>query len=195
MTSHHKKFKPKSARISLIEAGRISASLLGLKLNSSLALSVSKLWKATVPSQKAALRSLKVLKGRWFRGRPLIQLMGFAEISRTFFNIGNKILMPKHDNEENSVYLASVEPPVSSVKKTLIFPSITGAPSVDTQPIPWISIFMFCKEIFHKLKRIFCCSGCFQFIAEKEVLLYGTIMDIPHQYNELTAIRNIGSLV
>jgi len=47
--------------------------------------------------------------------------MVFTEISRTFFNLEGTVLMPNHDDEGNRVYLSSVEPPVSSVQKTLIY--------------------------------------------------------------------------
>jgi len=49
--------------------------------------------------------------------------------------------------------------------------------------------FTFCKEVFHKLKHIFCFGGCFQFFTEKQIVLYGTNMD------KLTTIPNIGSFV
>jgi len=98
--------------------------------------------------------------------------------------------MPKHEDEENSEHLASVESSVSSVQKTHIyFPHSKSTISVHRDDTLNIQ-FLFCKEVFRKLKH-FCFGGCFHFCTKKEVLLHDAMIDIPHQCNKLTAMRNI----
>ena len=48
---------------------------------------------------------------------PLIRLMVFTEVSRTFFKLKAIFLMPKHVDEENSGHLASAEFPVLTKQK------------------------------------------------------------------------------
>jgi len=97
-------------------------------------------------------------------------------------------LITAHDHEGNSEHLASVESPVPSVQKTQIYSPTYSKSSISAHKANTLNIqFMFCKEVFHKLKHKFCCGGCFQFFTEKDVIHYGTIMDIPHLCHKLTA--------
>jgi len=84
-----------------------------------------------------------------------------------------------------------------SAENPSLFPSIFLRSAISAHRVKALNIqFVFCKEeALHKLKHIFCFGGCFRFFTEKEFLRYGTIMDIPHQRNTMTEIRNIGSLV
>ena len=65
-------------------------------------------------------------------------------------------LILKHVDKENSEYLANANYP-----KQKIFPNITGAPSVHTEQIIWISRLCLKKNI-HTLEDIFCFGGSFQ---------------------------------
>jgi len=52
--------------------------------------------------------------------------------------------------------------------------------------------FMFCKEVFHKLKHIFYFGGCFQFFAQKEVL-YDTIISAQISNSALKRLFDSGT--
>jgi len=92
--------------------------------------------------------------------------------------------MPRHDDERNSTlqvwnllfYQRGKPRFISQHSKSVI--SEHKANILNIQ-------FMFCKEVFHKLKHIFCFARFFQLFIKEEVLLYGIIMDIPHQCNML----------
>ena len=62
-----------------------------------------------------------------------------------------------------------------------IFISQLGLSAICAQRDNTLNIqFMFFKEVFHKLKHFFSFGACFPFFADKEVLFYGTITDIPY---------------
>jgi len=92
-------------------------------------------------------------------------------------------------------HLTSAESPVSPAQKSQFIyqhsRSVIGARRANALNIQ----LMLCKEVFHKLKHVFCFGGCFQFFTEKEVLLHGTIVDIPHQYNKFTSIQSTSSFL
>jgi len=111
--------------------------------------------------------------------------MFFIEISTTFFNLETRFVRPKDDNKGNSEYFASVESPVQFRKQCrkprCIFQHCRS--TISAHRASALSIqFVFCKNVFQKLKYMLFFGCWLQFLTEKEVLLYGTFMEIPHQH-------------
>ena len=78
-------------------------------------------------------------------------------------------MMPRHDELGISEYLACVESRVSSGQRTrYIFQRSISAISAHRDNTLNIQ-FMTCREVFNKLKHIFCFGGCVQFFTEDDV--------------------------